>query len=199
MFVYIRVPPNNPIDACAPRLGPRLSLFSKVGYMLPYFVSFWLNGWNTVLGLETERDHITSFDGAVTSLWPQKVVFRTQIYSARTKLKLISDQARDFGRDPFNQNSNRSDREKRTTSKGGPVFSKLFRLDRTDPLSFGPKFPEILVEWIAPFVKNCFEGRRACVPFKTARLHPGSWINRLSEESLHAMIYVEKARVIDRE
>ena len=31
-------------------------------------------------------------------------------------------------------------------------FSKLFRLDRTDPLSFGPKFPEILVEWIAPTV-----------------------------------------------
>ena len=56
------------------------------------------------------------------------------------------------GRDPFNQNSNRSDREKRTTSKGGPVFSKLFRLDRTDPLSFGPKFPEILVEWIAPCI-----------------------------------------------
>ena len=59
------------------------------------------------------------------------------------------------GRDPFNQNSNRSDREKWSTSKGGPVFSKLFRLDRTDPLimrtiEFGPKFPEILVEWIAP-------------------------------------------------
>ena len=51
-------------------------------------------------------------------------------------------------RDPFNQNSDRSDGKKRT--KGGPVFSKLFRLDRTDPLSFGPKFPEILVEWIAP-------------------------------------------------
>ena len=58
------------------------------------------------------------------------------------------------GREPFNQNSNRSDREKRTTSKGGPVFSKLFRLDRTDPLSFGPKFPESLVEWIAPTVSN---------------------------------------------
>ena len=56
-----------------------------------------------------------------------------------------------YGRDPFNQNSNRSDREKWTTSKGGPVFSKLFRLDRTDPLRFGPKFPEILVEWIAPY------------------------------------------------
>ena len=57
-----------------------------------------------------------------------------------------------YGRDPFNQNSDRSDREKRTTSKGGPVFSKLFQLDRTDPLSFGPKFPETLVEWIAPYM-----------------------------------------------
>ena len=34
----------------------------------------------------------------------------------------------------------------------GLVFSKLFWLDRTDPLSFGTKFPEILVEWIAPLV-----------------------------------------------
>ena len=50
--------------------------------------------------------------------------------------------------------SDRPDREKRTTSKGGPVFLKLFRLDRTDPLSFGPKFPEILVEWIMPIVKT---------------------------------------------
>ena len=64
--------------------------------------------------------------------------------------KEVDKPTRLLGRDPFNQNSNRSDREKRTTSKGGPVFSKLFRLDRTDPLSFGPKFPEILVEWIAP-------------------------------------------------
>ena len=47
------------------------------------------------------------------------------------------------GCDPFNQNSDRSDREKWTTSKGGPVLSKLFRLDWTDPLSFGPKLPEI--------------------------------------------------------
>ena len=62
----------------------------------------------------------------------------------------ISRRRRLFGRDPFNQNSNRSDREKWSTSKGGPVFSK--RLDQTDPLSFGPKFPEILVEWIAPFL-----------------------------------------------
>ena len=46
--------------------------------------------------------------------------------------------------------SDRSNRKKRSTSKGGPLFSKLFRLDRTDPLSFRSKFPEILVEWIAP-------------------------------------------------
>ena len=58
------------------------------------------------------------------------------------------------GRDPFNQNSDQSDREKWTTSKGGPVFPKLFRLDRTDTLSFGPKFPEILVEWMAPRVTS---------------------------------------------
>ena len=57
---------------------------------------------------------------------------------------------KDPGRDPFNQNSHRSDREKWSTSKDGPVFSKLFRLDQTDPLGFGPKFLEILVEWIAP-------------------------------------------------
>ena len=65
------------------------------------------------------------------------------------ELRRSSSPCTNSGRDPFNQNSNRSDREKRTTSKGGPVFSKLFRLDRTDPLSFGPKFPESLVEWIA--------------------------------------------------
>ena len=45
-----------------------------------------------------------------------------------------------------------SDREKWSTSKGGPVFSKLFWLDRTDPLSLGPKFPEFLVERIPPQV-----------------------------------------------
>ena len=40
--------------------------------------------------------------------------------------------------------------KKWSTSRGGPIFSKLFRLDRTVPFSFRPKFPEILVEWKAP-------------------------------------------------
>ena len=61
-----------------------------------------------------------------------------------------------MGRDPFNQDSNRSDRENWSTSKGGPVFSKLFRLDRTDPLSFEPKFPEIEVEWISPMETSVY-------------------------------------------
>ena len=61
-----------------------------------------------------------------------------------------------IGRDPFNQNLDRSDREKWSISKGGPVFSKRFRLDRTDPLSFGTKFPEILIELIAPIDNQIF-------------------------------------------
>ena len=38
MFVYIRVPPNNPRNAPAPSLDPRLSLFSEVSYKVSIFV-----------------------------------------------------------------------------------------------------------------------------------------------------------------
>ena len=83
----------------------------------------------------------------------------TLIYTTDGRLSSLQSNYTNLGRDQFNQNSDRSAREKRTTSKGGPVFSKLFRLDRTDPLrfgrspyGFGPKFPEIFVEWIAPLV-----------------------------------------------
>jgi len=48
--------------------------------------------------------------------------------------------------------SERSDRKKRSTSKGGPSFPKIFRLDRTVPFSSGPEFPDILVDWKAPHV-----------------------------------------------
>ena len=37
MFVNIRAPQNNPINARAPSLGPRLSLFSEVSYTRPNF------------------------------------------------------------------------------------------------------------------------------------------------------------------
>ena len=56
--------------------------------------------------------------------------------------------------DPLNQNSDQSDQKKWSTSKRGPVFSKLFRLDWTDPLSLGLKFPEILVQWITPIINS---------------------------------------------
>ena len=36
--------------------------------------------------------------------------------------------------------------KKGSTSNGGPSIPKIFRLDRTDPFSFGPKFPDILVK-----------------------------------------------------
>ena len=51
-----------------------------------------------------------------------------------------------------NFRSDRSNREKWPTSKGGVAIFKLFRLDRTDPFSLKSKLPEILVELIAPFV-----------------------------------------------
>ena len=70
---------------------------------------------NTYLVLRRKGIILRALMWAVTSLWPQKVVCRSQIYSARAKLKLISDQA-----------------------------------------------------------TVLFEGRPLCVPFRTARLHPGS-------------------------
>ena len=71
--------------------------------------------------------------------------------------------------------SDRSNREKRSTSKGGPLFSKLFRLDLTDPFTFRPKFPEILVEWIAPREPHDFQP--FCEPAFLAPHH--GWITGL--------------------
>ena len=36
------------------------------------------------------------------------------------------------------------------------------QLDRADPLSFGPKFPEILVEWIAPMYPRAVAKMSSC-------------------------------------
>ena len=40
------------------------------------------------------------------------------------------------------------------TEKRGPPqkVDGFFRLDQTDPFTFRPKFPEILVEWIVPTI-----------------------------------------------
>ena len=69
----------------------------------------------------------------------------------RSSRGLCKTTCRGLGREPFNQNSDRSDREKRTTSKGGPVFSKLFRLDRTDPLSFDRNFRKFWLNGSRPW------------------------------------------------
>ena len=90
---------------------------------------------------------------------------RIVFFFLKMKRRRLSSPGAKKGRDPFNQNSDRSDGEKRTTSKGGPVFSKFFRLDWTDPLSFGPKFPEILVEWIAPKGRALREAHALCVTY----------------------------------
>ena len=98
------------------------------------------------LNTTNHKLHLRSGIELITS---STCTFVSVVISLRAHLQRL------IGRDPLNQNSNPSDREKRTTSKRGPVFSKLFRLDRTDPLRFGPKFPEILVEWIAPIKNIC--------------------------------------------
>ena len=111
----------------------RLLLFSALNY---FFFCTQLPFFCTVLPI-TRYNQIYPF----FFIFPLPSLFAQSLVQGHTY----------FWRDPFNQNSDRSDRENWSTSKGGPVFSRLFWLDRTDPLSFGPKFPEILVEWIACF------------------------------------------------
>ena len=101
-------------------------------------------------------------------------------------------------RDPFNQNSNRSDREKWSTSKDGPVFSKLFRLDRTDPLSFGPKFPEILVEWIAPHGLFVFPPKKTLIRRRHCSISQ-SCCSMASKRSIDWFLwFLESSRVSER-
>ena len=74
-----------------------------------------------VISLQCKKK-ISLRQSAIFSLWLNRFLYQSFCWSQRGG----------WGRDPFNQNSDRSDREKLPTSKGGPVFSKLFRLDLTD-------------------------------------------------------------------
>ena len=57
------------------------------------------------------------------------------------------------GRDPVNQNFRPIRPGKVVHLKRSTSFIETFPVGpNSDPLSFGPKFPEILVEWIAPIV-----------------------------------------------
>ena len=129
---------------------------------------------NDVEGLHMETD--ATVDSSITS--SSRVNKRLTTRCHYSSVQFDSPElpcAGIVGRDPFNQNSNRSDQEKWSTSEGGPVFSNLFRLDQTDPLSFGPKFPEILVEWIVPLLSSTL-GRRLLeflIAVPTSRLPMG--------------------------
>ena len=120
---------------------------SWLSNMLPYFVPFWRNEWDSDLGLETERHRMTrSFDVA-------------------------GDES--------------------LASKSSSLGVKSIRREQN--------WCWFLTLLVRDLVKNCFDGRPLCVSFKTVLLHQGSWINPLRQESLHVMIYVEKARVIELE
>ena len=115
--------------------------------------------WGAIHSTRLSGNFGPKLNGSVRSNWksfektgpPFEVVLFSRsdrlefwLNGSRPKTSGLVSVQNSIGRDPFNQKSDRSDREKWSTSKGGPVSSKLFRLDRTDPLSFGPKFPEIL-------------------------------------------------------
>ena len=70
-----------------------------------------------------------------------------------------------------NFRSDWNDRSKRTTSGGGPLLPENFHLGRTAPFMFGPKFPEILVQWKAPNVLHPGVFRAV---FSTAKSTPRS-------------------------
>ena len=53
-------------------------------------------GETLISGLRQKGIILRALMWAVTSLWPQKVAFGSQNYSATAKLMLISDQARDL-------------------------------------------------------------------------------------------------------
>ena len=123
----------------------------KAGVLVVLYFDQWSKSFNAQLWKyvdDTTTSEVVAKGGASNA---QHIADCVSQWSLDNRVKLNSEKCKELrGRDPFNQNSNRSDREKWSTWKGGPAFSKLFRLDRTDPLSFGPKFPETLVEWIAP-------------------------------------------------
>ena len=64
-------------------------------------------------------------------------------------LNIESIEQRGTGIDNGSQWSNTMERS--IFDRTGPAFSKLFRLNRTDPISFSSNFSKILAEWIVPF------------------------------------------------
>ena len=66
-----------------------------------YFASFGYTGERRIPGLRRKDWKLRALSLAVTSLWPQKVSSRGEIYSARWKFMLISDQVKDLVKNCF--------------------------------------------------------------------------------------------------
>ena len=77
-----------------PYEGTSLTI-GKVCYVFSCFVSFSYTDERLILGLRRKDWILGALLLAAKSLWPHKVGSRGEIYSARWKLMLISDQAKD--------------------------------------------------------------------------------------------------------
>ena len=85
------------------------------------------------------------YGSALLGLW-----FQTVLGSENSASFFKSTGGEDLGRDPFNQNSDRSDRENRTTSKRWTSFFETFPVGPNRSIEFWTKISGNLVEWIAP-------------------------------------------------
>ena len=74
---------------------------SVASNVFSYFASFGYIGETLIPGLRRKDWKLRALSLAVTSLWPQKVRSRGEIYSSRWKLMLISDQAKDLVKNCF--------------------------------------------------------------------------------------------------
>ena len=81
--------------------------------------------FNVLRGFLVE-EHATRARKILLSRFQDTLMIKQNVTLSSTKEGKIQKRNKTLipGRDSFNQNSDQSDREKRSTSKGGPVFSK---------------------------------------------------------------------------
>ena len=173
-----------------------------------------VNRWNSDLGLETERHHIASFDvggdeslASKSRLWESNLFGESKIDAhfwpdqincfegrpLRVPLKTPRLHPGKNNRFPFldilgylkntrkNPNLEKWDKSQPGNSQPSSLVGTCLTLPNLGFLWVFFKYPKIS--------KN---GNLLFFPV----LHPGYWINRLSQERVHVMIYVEKSRVI---
>ena len=110
----------------------KMNLKERIGLVVLFFSSKSPGGYQPANSRRISGRSSSPFAGQVAMRFYHRnarvLEMQNFTYSVRTillKPKFLGC----TGCNPFNQNSDRSDREKWTTSKGGPVLSKLFRLN----------------------------------------------------------------------